>query len=150
LTGFTTDRNDGCIYEILPNGQQKCYLVLPDGERKELVRPLRYSYVHVGPSGPQYPLQDLTTDQKERHKDSYAKFEAYPESESPKLGRYWTQAELDAVNKGCKTLTTMAKPLAETYASNLNFYGATFCVKCQRHFPVDEFVWEGTNERLGT
>ena len=25
---------------------QRCYLVLPDGERKDLVRPLRLSYTH--------------------------------------------------------------------------------------------------------
>jgi hypothetical protein len=47
MMGLTTNRNDKCIYEILPNGQQKCYLILSDGERKELVRPLRYSYRHL-------------------------------------------------------------------------------------------------------
>lgn len=44
--GITTDPHDGCLHEIGPDGMQKCYLVLPDGSRKDLVRPLRKSYVH--------------------------------------------------------------------------------------------------------
>jgi len=44
---LTTDRNDGCIYEIMPDGQQKCYLILPDGARQELIRPIRESYKHL-------------------------------------------------------------------------------------------------------
>ena len=44
--GTTTDRHDGCLHEIGPNGQQQCYLVLPDGERKNLVRPVRLRYKH--------------------------------------------------------------------------------------------------------
>lgn len=43
---LTTDRHDGCLHEIGPDGMQKCYLILADGERKDLVRPLRKSYVH--------------------------------------------------------------------------------------------------------
>lgn len=41
----------------------------------------------------------------------------------------------------CGSITTMAKEIAETYAANPKFYGATYCVHCQRHLPVDEFVW---------
>ena|ERR1044072_322982 len=45
--GTTTDRHDGCLHEIDPEtGMQKCYLVMPDGQRKDLVRPLRQSYIH--------------------------------------------------------------------------------------------------------
>lgn len=46
--GITTDRNDSCIYEIDPEtNMQKCYLVLPDGQRKELVLPVRRTYRHL-------------------------------------------------------------------------------------------------------
>ena len=46
--GLTTDPHEGCLHEILPNGQQKCYLVLPEEERaKGFVRPVRKSYRHV-------------------------------------------------------------------------------------------------------
>lgn len=47
---------------------------------------------------------------------------------------------------GCGALTTMAQALAETYARDPRFYGATFCVGCGMHRPVGEvgeFVWDG-------
>jgi hypothetical protein len=36
----------------------------------------------------------------------------------------------------------MGLVLSETYARNPKFYGATYCVECQAHFPVGEFKWE--------
>ncbi len=46
--GLTTDPHDGCLHEILPNGQQQCYLILSEEERaKGFLRPVRRSYVHV-------------------------------------------------------------------------------------------------------
>ncbi len=45
--GLTTDRHDGCLHEIREDGQQHCYLILPDGQRKNLVQPLRLSYKHL-------------------------------------------------------------------------------------------------------
>jgi hypothetical protein len=50
----------------------------------------------------------------------------------------------------CGSVTTMARPLAETYARNPKFYGATFCVGCGTHNPVAEFVWDGTNQEVGS
>jgi hypothetical protein len=44
----------------------------------------------------------------------------------------------------CGTETHMALPIAETYATEPGFYGATYCVHCRRHLPVGEhgeFVW---------
>lgn len=46
----------------------------------------------------------------------------------------------------CGTVTTMAPALAETYARDPKFYGATFCAGCRAHFPVGssgQFDWEG-------
>lgn len=142
--------------EIQPaTGMQKGYVVLSAEERaKGFVRPVRTSYVHVGAAGPRFPLQDLTDVQKERSSGlGYVKFEPYPEGERPALGRYWTQAQLDKVGKGCGSVTTMGRALAETYARDPGFYGGTFCATCRTHFPVGaagEFVWEGTSERVGT
>lgn len=52
----------------------------------------------------------------------------------------------------CGTATSMAQEIAETYARTPTFYGATYCVRCQRHLPVGEggeFVWDdGT--KVGT
>ncbi len=53
----------------------------------------------------------------------------------------------------CGAVTTMGSMLAETYARDPSFYGATMCVTCGAHFPVGpsgEFVWDGTDERVGT
>jgi hypothetical protein len=51
---------------------------------------------------------------------------------------------------GCGALTTMALPLAETYARDPKFYGATYCVGCKMHRPVEEFIWDGTDEPVGS
>lgn len=101
--GLTTDRHDGCLHELDPDGSgmMKCYLVLPDGARRDLVRPVRRSYLHTV----------------------------------------------------CGSVTTMGQALAETYAADPSFYGATMCVACRGHFPVGadgEFVWDGTDEKVGT
>ena len=44
----------------------------------------------------------------------------------------------------------MGVALAETYARDPEFYSGTLCVACNTHFPLDEFVWAGTDEQLGT
>ena len=41
----------------------------------------------------------------------------------------------------CGVRTRMSLELAETYARQPTFYGATFCVKCRAHLPVSEFLW---------
>lgn len=139
---ITTDPNDPRLLDTKPNGQNEIYLVLSDEERaKGFIRPLRRSYKHVGVSTT-YPLRDLTDEEKERHaKYGYVKYEVYPESESPKLGKYWTQQGLDNIGNGCGTVTTMAQSIAETYARDPYFYGATYCTHCQKHLPLAEFVW---------
>lgn len=141
-----------------PVPQHETYLVLSDEERaKGFVRPVRRSYVHVGIPGPKFPLQDLTAEQKELWKDDadpYVKFEPYPAGyKGSATGRLWTQKDLDRVGKGCGTLTTMGRAIAETYARNPHFYGSTYCCGCHMHRPVGadgEFVWDGTDERVGT
>jgi hypothetical protein len=40
--------------------------------------------------------------------------------------------------------------LAQTYARNPKFYGATYCVGCQKHLPVGEFVWDSDGEVVGS
>jgi hypothetical protein len=137
-----------------PVPQHETYLVLSEAERaKGFVRPVRRSYRHVGIAGPKHPLRDLTEEEKVANGTRYAKYETYPESESPMVGRYWMQAQLDSIGKGCGTVTTMGQALSETYARQPGFYGATYCCGCMMHRPVGgdgEFVWEGTEERVGT
>jgi hypothetical protein len=57
------------------------------------------------------------------------------------------------VHNKCGVVTTMGQTLAETYARQPDFYSGTFCCGCGAHFPVGEkgeFVWDGTNEKVGT
>lgn len=51
---------------------------------------------------------------------------------------------------GCGTRTTMSLEIAETYARDPKFYNGTFCCSCRAHFPLDQFVWEGTTEQVGS
>lgn len=48
------------------------------------------------------------------------------------------------VHDKCGAATKMGTKIAETYARDPKFYGATFCVgsNCQAHFPVSEFKWD--------
>lgn len=53
----------------------------------------------------------------------------------------------------CGVVTTMGQALAETYARDPAFYSGTFCCGCGSHFPVGEageFVWDGTDEKVGS
>lgn len=54
------------------------------------------------------------------------------------------------VHKVCGSSTRMATSIAETYAREPKFYSGTFCCHCRTHFPLDQFVWEGTEERVGS
>lgn len=141
------------------NGQHPDYWILSESERaKGFVRPVRNSYKHVGRPAPQFALRDATPEEIEQFKDEgWIKFEVYPEG-SNGLGKWWSQADLDSVNKGCGTVTIMSTPIAETYAREPGFYGATMCVGCRKHLPVGadgEFVWMNAHggasqERVGT
>jgi|SRR5580698_5955252 hypothetical protein len=155
--GTTTDRDSPCLKEHRPDGQQKCHIVLPEEERaKGYVRPLRVEYRHVGIAGPRHPLVDLSPEDLERfRKIGYVKFEPYPNdgSHGSALGRYWTQGQLDSIDKGCKTTTRMPAACAETYARQPGFYGKTFCCACGDYFPVredGEFIWLDDGTRVGT
>lgn len=50
----------------------------------------------------------------------------------------------------CGSDTTMAQALAETYAADPSFYSGTFCCNCRAHFPLDQFVWKNTEEKVGS
>jgi hypothetical protein len=57
------------------------------------------------------------------------------------------------IHLSCGGETVMSSIIAETYAMDPKFYGATYCVHCAMHRPVGEdgeFVWSNTNEKVGT
>lgn len=108
-----------------PVPQADAYLVLSEAERAQgFVRPLRTSYVHVGPGG----------------------YELAREADGTRDPTRW-----GLVPPGCGRETRMSLEIAETYARDPSFYGATYCVGCQRHLPVAQFVWAGTDDqRVGS
>lgn len=51
---------------------------------------------------------------------------------------------------GCGVVTTMSQTIAETYARQPGFYGATYCAGCRMHRPVGEFVWDSDGSVVGS
>lgn len=52
----------------------------------------------------------------------------------------------------CGTQTIMGRALAETYARDPFFYGATYCCKCKAHYRVGkdgEFDWSDGTGKVG-
>lgn len=164
---LTTDPNHPGINKVKENGQNEAYIILSDEERaKGFIRPVRQKYVHVGKQRPIegtiISLEEAWDGHSEDAKKYYSRengwvaFHKYPEDRAPVIGSYIKQDELDAFNSrneysgGCGATTRMALELAETYARNPKFYGATYCVGCGTHLPVEEFKWAGTDETVGS
>lgn len=149
--------NSGAPAPIDPaTGMHESYWVLSPEERaKGFLRPVRRSYRHVGRSvcGRACTLESHPGDlyvcaDKPGHAGdcTHTWFQAKDRAEQEQIGR--TQ-----LRGGCGTVTSMGTALAETYARDPKYYGATMCVTCRNHFPVGadgEFVWEGTDDRVGT
>lgn len=59
----------------------------------------------------------------------------------------------DKARGGCGGETDMSAKLAETYAREPAFYGATYCFHCRMHKPVGvdgEFVWSDDGAPVGS
>tara|TARA_R110000787_G_scaffold3148_4_gene12643 strand:- start:37972 stop:38292 length:321 start_codon:yes stop_codon:yes gene_type:complete len=54
------------------------------------------------------------------------------------------------VHRTCGAATTMGLPIAETFARKPDFYTGTFCASCNAHYPLEQFVWQGTGEQVGS
>ncbi len=51
---------------------------------------------------------------------------------------------------GCGAATTMATAIAETFASDPDYYYATYCSGCRTHLSVKEFHWDASPEAVGS
>lgn len=158
---LTTDPNDPKLREGQQNkeGQHSIYLVLSEEEMaKGFVRPYRDQYTHVGRKLNYSGLDRILTEEEKKEypdKDYVALLLISDENGNPLGSKYCTQDEVDAWKEGkryggCGTSTTMARAIAETYARDPKFYGSTFCVNCNKHLPVEEFVWAGTDQTVGS
>ncbi len=54
------------------------------------------------------------------------------------------------VHDKCGAVTRMGTTIAETYARDPKFYSGTFCVSCRAHFPVSEFTWDNSTDKVGS
>lgn len=138
-------------------GQHEAYWVLSAEERaKGFVRPVRRSYIHVGRSvcGKALPKDDkrlggpcLVCVLPPGHDGECSQ---WSQESQPDAAR----AEREHILGGCGCQTSMGQAIAETYARDPKYYGATFCCHCGAHFPVGErgeFVWlDAPEERVGT
>jgi len=160
---LTTDKNHPGVNKPKGEGEQnEAYLILSEEERaKGFIRPVRTDYVHVGKNIKKHWKsihRILTKEEQEEHKDKkYVAIMTVLTKEDGSFlgGAYVTQEELSAWENGayldgCGTRTTMDREIAETYARNPLYYGATWCMGCRKHIDVGEFVWDGTNEIVGS
>ncbi len=157
---LTTDPNSPCLKDgQKESGQNNCYLVLSAEElAKGFIRPVRTKYVHVGKKL-HYHSIDRVFDKPEKNELNgkyYAAVLNVMGGEGKIIGgAYVTQEELDAWKSeklvgGCGVETKMNLTISETYARDPKFYGATFCVGCQKHLPVGEFQWSDDGEIVGS
>jgi hypothetical protein len=137
-------------------GQHKDYIVLcPDERAKGFVRPYRDKYIHSGRKvcgaflDPQH-IRDTKEfweicAQEPGHAGACGSpfFGDLLPSEAKQIHSSHTKG-------GCGVETKMGQALSETYARDPKFYGATFCVGCNRHLPVGEFVWSADGEVVGS
>ena len=54
------------------------------------------------------------------------------------------------VHNTCGVVTRIGHSIAETYARDPSFYSGTYCCGCRTHFPLEQFVWDGTTEQVGS
>ncbi len=71
-------------------------------------------------------------------------------SEAERAKGYVRPIRMAYKHTACGSITMMALALAQTYARDPGFYSGTFCVNCRQHLPLAEFVWQGTDEILGS
>lgn len=74
-------------------------------------------------------------------------------SEAERAKGYVRPLRTRYVHITCGAVTTMAHPIAETYATRPTFYGATYCATCRMHRPVGpdgEFTWDRDGSKVGT
>lgn len=96
-------------------------------------------------------MADLTTDRSDPRlghgtdDTPIAQHEAYLVlSEEERAKGFVRRVRVEYLHSTCGAITRMSRELAETYARDPRFYGATYCVRCQKHRPVGEdgeFKW---------
>ncbi len=71
-----------------------------------------------------------------------------PTIAAPKGGMVRGRTERDYTHRACGTSTTVDGPEFSALADPLARMVSTYCVKCDDHFPVDQFSWSDSQEKL--
>lgn len=75
-------------------------------------------------------------------------------SEKERASGYVRPVRQSYLHNACGSVTTMKLEIAQTYAKDPFFYGATYCCMCRGHFPVGEhgeFIWtDGSGSKVGS
>lgn len=79
-----------------------------------------------------YGIDDVPTDQNEVY---------LVLSEEERSKGFIRPLRYEYFHETCRTKTIMSRAIAETYARDPKFYGATYCCFCKKHRPVAEFLW---------
>lgn len=87
------------------------------------------------------PPEDF--DYGERRPDG--QFERHPTTDD---GEFVQPVRTSYVHDRCSGTTTMGAKLAESFARDPLQYSKTFCASCGDYYPLDEFTWKGTDQRL--
>lgn len=131
-------------------GQHDGYIVLcPDERAKGFVRPYRDRYKHVGRSicgrivGTEHGFRTICDDGEGHAGECGIVTRRLPSEQHHEIERTHRLG-------GCGSVTTMGRALSETYARDPTFYGSTFCVRCNKHLPVAEFVWTADGQQVGS
>jgi hypothetical protein len=66
----------------------------------------------------------------------------------PKGGMVRGRTERDYIHRVCGTSTTVDGPEFSALADPLARMVSTYCVKCDDHFPIDQFSWADSQEKL--
>lgn len=143
--GLTTDPKDPRLGRGTGGaGMNEAYLVLSEEERaKGFVRPVRLAYRHVGRAICGDRSVDLGKDPPDGKVYACSGQPGHEGDHDSWLPVTEHEATIGVVG-GCGAVTSMALEIAETYARNPTFYGATYCCHCRTHLPVGaygEFAW---------
>jgi hypothetical protein len=132
-------------------GQHAGYIVLCEEERqKGFVRQYRDAYKHVGRSicgvvvGTEHGFRTICDEEDLTHVGEHGCVTRRVTVEQQK------DIEYRHLIGGCGAVTTMGRALSETYQRDPGFYHSTFCVTCNKHLPVAEFIWTADGERVGS
>lgn len=114
-------------------GCQKSFRVKDDYAGKKIRCPACKGILDV-PGGPELVVAEALSEM--------------PAPPAPKGGMVRGRTERDYTHRTCGTSTTVDGPEFRALADPLARMVSTYCAHCEDHFPIDQFAWSDTQERI--